>query len=87
MYDLTLYVVGHTARAQRAIEELKAVLEPDFSSRYSLKIIDVIENPELAEKKMILATPTVAKNEPPPVRKVIGDFSEKEKVLAALGMN
>lgn len=86
MYDLTLYIVGHTARSQKAIEDLEALLEPDFRDEYSLRIVNLLENQELAESDGILVTPTLIKSSPGPVKKIVGDLSEKQAVLAALGM-
>jgi circadian clock protein KaiB len=81
---LKLYVAGSTPRAELAIENLKRICEADLSGRYHLEIIDVIEHPELAEQDKILATPTLIKQLPPPLRRVIGDLSDSEKVLLGL---
>jgi circadian clock protein KaiB len=83
-YLLKLYVAGTTPRAQLAIENLKRLCESDLSGRYDLEIIDVLEHPELAEQDKILATPTLIKQLPPPLRRVIGDLSDSEKVLLGL---
>ena len=81
---LKLYVAGSTPRATLAIENLKRICESDLSGRYDLQIIDVLEHPELAEQDKILATPTLIKQLPPPLRRVIGDLSDSEKVLLGL---
>lgn len=81
---LKLYIAGSTPRATLAIENLKRICEKDLSGRYDLEIIDVLEHPELAEQDKILATPTLIKQLPPPLRRVIGDLSDAEKVLLGL---
>ena len=63
---------------------LSQILEKEFQGVYALKVIDVLKNPQLAEEDRILATPTLAKVLPPPVRKIIGDLSDREKVLIGL---
>ncbi|MEO1131459.1 MAG: circadian clock protein KaiB [Cyanobacteria bacterium J06639_1] len=85
-YVLKLYVAGNTANSARAIRTLKEILESDFQGVYSLKVIDVLKNPQLAEEDKILATPTLAKILPPPVRKIIGDLSDRERVLIGLDL-
>ncbi|MDJ0524050.1 MAG: circadian clock protein KaiB, partial [Microcystis sp. M53600_WE12] len=65
---------------------LKNILEEEFQGVYALKVIDVLKNPQLAEEDKILATPTLAKVLPPPVRKIIGDLSDREKVLIGLDL-
>ena len=81
---LKLYVAGSTPRATMAIENLRRICDKDLSGRYHLEIIDVLEHPELAEADRILATPTLIKQLPPPLRRVIGDLSDSEKVLLGL---
>lgn len=77
-------MTGVTPRAQVAIANLKRICEADLAGRYTLEIIDVLEHPELAERDKILATPTLIKQLPPPLRRVIGDLSDREKVLLGL---
>lgn len=81
---LKLYVAGSTPRALLAIENLRRICEKDLSGHYELQVIDVLEHPELAEQDKILATPTLIKQLPPPLRRVIGDLSDSEKVLLGL---
>jgi circadian clock protein KaiB len=81
---LKLYVAGSTPRAALAIENLRRICDNDLAGRYDLEIIDVLEHPELAEQDKILATPTLIKQLPPPLRRVIGDLSDSEKVLLGL---
>ncbi|PNW65534.1 UNVERIFIED_CONTAM: circadian clock protein KaiB [Euhalothece sp. KZN 001] len=85
-YVLKLYVAGNTPESVRALNTLKGILEKDFQGVYALKVIDVLKNPQLAEEDKILATPTLAKVLPPPVRKIIGDLSDREKVLIGLDL-
>jgi circadian clock protein KaiB len=85
-YILKLYVAGNTPNSVRALKMLNNILEEDFQGVYALKVIDVLKNPQLAEEDKILATPTLAKILPPPVRKIIGDLSDREKVLIGLDL-
>lgn len=85
-YVLKLYVAGNTPNSVRALTILKNILEQEFKGVYALKVIDVLKNPQLAEEDKILATPTLAKILPPPVRKIIGDLSDREKVLIGLDL-
>ncbi len=85
-YVLKLYVAGNTPNSARALKTLKNILEQEFQGVYALKVIDVLKNPQLAEEDKILATPTLAKVLPPPVRKIIGDLSDREKVLIGLDL-
>lgn len=81
---LKLYVAGNTLNSVRALKTLQNILEQEFQGIYALKVIDVVKSPQLAEEDKILATPTLAKVLPPPVRKLIGDLSDREKVLIGL---
>jgi circadian clock protein KaiB len=83
-YVLRLYVTGTSPRAQVAIANLRRICEQDLRGQYDLEIVDVLEHPEIAESEKILATPTLIKQLPPPLRRVIGDLSDKEKVLLGL---
>jgi circadian clock protein KaiB len=83
-YLLRLYVTGSSARADTAIANLRRICEQELAGKYELEIIDVLQNPQLAEDEKILATPTLIKQLPPPLRRVIGDLSDKEKVLLGL---
>jgi len=85
-YILKLYITGQTVNSEKAIKNLKAVLDTQLKELYSLEVIDVLKHPQLAEEDKILATPTVMKVSPPPARKIIGDLSDKEKVLSGLGL-
>jgi circadian clock protein KaiB len=83
-YVLRLYVTGQTPRTEKAIANLHRICRDDLHGRYELQIIDVLEHPQLAEDEKILATPTLIKRLPPPLRRVIGDLSDKDKVLLGL---
>jgi len=83
-YVLKLYVTGSNPRAELAVLNLRRICEQELAGKYDLQIIDVLENPQLAEDEKILATPTLIKQLPPPLRRVIGDLSDTEKVLLGL---
>lgn len=85
-YVLKLYVAGNTPNSIRVLKTLNNILEGEFKGVYALKVIDVLKNPQLAEEDKILATPTLAKILPLPVRKIIGDLSDREKVLIGLDL-
>ncbi|KGG16214.1 MULTISPECIES: circadian clock protein KaiB [unclassified Prochlorococcus] len=85
-YILKLYVAGNTPNSMRALNTLREILKTDFKGVYALKVIDVLEKPQLAEEDKILATPTLSKILPPPVRRIIGDLSDREKVLIGLDL-
>jgi circadian clock protein KaiB len=85
-YVLKLYVTGMTSRSQDALKNLKKILDEDYKGVYSLKVIDVIKQPQLAEDDKILATPTLIKILPPPIARIIGDLSDREKVLLGLDL-
>lgn len=83
-YILKLYVTGKTSKAEVAIANLRRICEEELDGRYELQIIDVLEQPQAAEDDKVLATPTLIKRLPPPLRRVIGDLSDKHKVLLGL---
>lgn len=83
-YLLRLFVTGTSPRAEMAIANLRRICEQELRGQYELEIIDVLQHPQLAEDEKILATPTLIKRLPPPLRRVIGDLSDKEKVLLGL---
>lgn len=85
-YVLKLYVAGNTPNSVRALKMLKNIMEQEFQGVYALKVIDVIKNPHLAEEDKILAIPTLSKVLPLPVRRIIGDLSDREKVLIGLSL-
>jgi circadian clock protein KaiB len=83
-YILTLYVTGTSPRTRVAIDNLNRICTQELDGRYELEIVDVLEHPQRAEDEKILATPTLIKQLPPPLRRVIGDLSDKDKVLLGL---
>jgi len=86
-YLLKLYITGQTARSQRAISNLRRICEEDLEGNYELEIIDLLEHPQLAEEQHILATPTVIRELPLPIRRIIGDLSDADKVLRGLDLH
>lgn len=86
-YTLKLYITGHTPRSDRAIANLRQICEEDLDSQYHMMIIDILERPQLAEDEKILATPMLIKELPLPLRRIIGDLSDKEKVLLGLDLS
>jgi circadian clock protein KaiB len=84
---LRLYITGKTAKSERTIANLVKICERDLKGLYELQIIDILESPHLAENEKILATPTLIKEVPPPLRRVIGDLSNPEKVLLGLDLS
>lgn len=85
-YTLRLYVTGMTPRSQRAIENIKGICETELAGRYDLEVIDVYQQPERAKEAQVVAAPTLIKQLPLPIRKLIGDMSDKERVLFGLGI-
>jgi len=83
-YVLKLYVTGITARSALAIDNLKKICEEHLNGRYTLEVIDLYKNPGLAKGEQIIAAPTLIKKLPLPLRRVIGDMSNAEKVLVGL---
>ena len=83
-YALKLYVTGNTARTERAINNLRKLCEDELCGQYHMVVIDVLERPQLAEDEKIMATPTLIKQLPPPLRRIIGDLSDIQKVLLGL---
>jgi circadian clock protein KaiB len=83
---LKLYITGHTPRSELAISNLQRICEERLSEQYQLDIIDILEQPHLAEQEKILATPTLVRLSPPPVRRLIGDLSDTEKVMIGLSL-
>ncbi len=86
-FKLRLYVTGKTPKSERAISNLKEICERDLKGLYELQIIDVLEQPQLAENEKILATPTLVKDLPPPLKRIIGDLSNSERVLLGLDLS
>jgi circadian clock protein KaiB len=85
-FRLRLYITGSTPQSQRALDNLKLICDAELPGVYEVEVVDVLENPALAELEKILATPTLVKRLPEPVRKIIGDLSDREKVLLGLDL-
>lgn len=85
-YVLKLYITGMTPRAERAVANLRRICDEELGGQYKLIVVDVLEQPQLAEDEKILATPTLIKVLPAPLRRIIGDMSDTEKVLLGLDM-
>ncbi len=85
-YLLRLYVAGQTPKSLQAFANLKAICETYLEGRYRIEVVDLIENPALARGDQILALPAVVRQLPPPVKKIIGDFSNVERVLVGLDL-
>ena len=83
-WELRLYVAGHTQKSLAALANLKRYCEAHLKGRYTLEVIDLVKNPQLAEGDQILAIPTLVRKVPEPIRKIIGDLSNEEKVLVGL---
>ena len=86
MFDLRLYVAGQTPRALRAFANLRKICDEHLAGRYRIEIIDLIENPQLGRGDQILAVPTLVRRLPEPVKKIIGDLSNTERVLVGLDL-
>jgi circadian clock protein KaiB len=85
-YLLRLYVAGQTPKSLLAFTNLKRICEEHLAGRYRLEIIDLLMNPALARGDQILALPALVRQLPPPVKKIIGDFSDAERVLVGLDL-
>jgi len=83
-WQLKLYVAGKTARSTAALDNLKRLCETHLAGRYSIEVIDLLVNPKLAAGDQILAVPTLVRKFPEPLRKIIGDLSNEERVLVGL---
>jgi circadian clock protein KaiB len=83
-WELRLYVAGNSIKAVTASSNLRAICDFHLAGRYELEIIDVLETPEIAERDRIMALPTLVRRHPLPVRKIIGDLSDEDRVITAL---
>lgn len=84
IYHLRLYVAGQSPKSMRAVENLRRVCEEHLPGRYEIELVDLVENPHLARSDEIIAVPTLIRKLPEPVRRIIGDLSDTEKVLIGL---
>jgi len=85
-WELRLYVAGKTPKSVAAFTNLKKYCEEHLQGQYRIEVIDLLENPQLAEGDQILAIPTLVRKVPEPIRKIIGDLSNEEKVLVGLNI-
>ncbi len=85
-WELRLYVAGQTAKSMAALENLKKICEEHLAGKYSIEVIDLLEQPQLARGDQIFALPTLVRKLPLPVRKIIGDLSNTERVLVGLDL-
>jgi circadian clock protein KaiB len=83
-YQLRLYVAGGTPRSNTALKNLKAICETHLAGCYSIEVVDLLKTPQLAAGDQILAVPTLVRKLPEPIRKIIGDLSQVERVLVGL---
>jgi|SRR5712671_1337671 len=84
-YAFRLYITGVTPRSTKAVVNLKTICEQYFHGRYALEIIDLYQQPELSVKEQIIASPTLVRRRPLPLRHFVGDMTEAAKVIAGLG--
>jgi circadian clock protein KaiB len=85
-FDLRLYVAGQTPKAVRAFANLRKICEEHLAGRYTIEVIDLIENPALGRGDQILALPTLVRRLPTPIKKIIGDLSNTDRVLVGLDL-
>jgi circadian clock protein KaiB len=85
-YNLRLYVAGQTPKSLQAFANLKRICEEHLEGRYHIEVVDLLENPQLARGDQILAIPTLVRKLPEPIRKIIGDLSNTERVLVGLDL-
>ena len=85
-YELRLYVAGQTPKSVLALANLRKICEEHLQGRYAIEVIDLMENPQLAQGDQILALPTLVRRLPEPIKKIIGDLSNTERVLVGLDL-
>jgi circadian clock protein KaiB len=85
-YVLTLYITGATPQSTQALRRIREVCSEHLEGRYDLEVIDIYQQPELARDAQIIAAPTLVKELPPPLRKLIGNLSDLQRVLVGLGL-
>jgi len=83
-YNLRLYVAGQTPKSLAAISNLKKICEEHLAGMYTIEVIDLLERPQLAAGDQILAVPTLVRRLPPPIKRIIGDLSDSDRVLVGL---
>lgn len=85
-WELKLYVAGKTPKSETALRNLKKYCKEHLEGRYQIEVVDLLEKPQLAEGDQIFAVPTLVRKVPVPIRKIIGDLSNEEKVLVGLNI-
>jgi circadian clock protein KaiB len=85
-YELRLYVAGQTPKSVLALANLRQICEAHLHGRYEIEVIDLMQNPQLAQGDQILAVPTLVRRLPEPIKKIIGDLSNTERVLVGLDL-
>lgn len=86
-YVLRLYVTGATDRSLRAVTNLRRFCERNLKGRYDLRVVDIYQQPSLAQAQQIVAAPTLVKSEPLPPKRLVGDFSDQKRLGASLGLS
>jgi circadian clock protein KaiB len=86
-YVFRLFVTGRTAASEQAVRTLRQICDQHLAGRADVYIVDVLEQPEEAEHRRVLATPTLLRESPPPVRRIIGDLSDRPRVLQCLDID
>lgn len=86
-YVLRLYVTGATDRSRRAIANIRGFCERYLRGRYDLRVVDIYQQPSLAQDQQIIAAPTLVKSEPLPQKRLVGDFSDRNRLSASLGLD
>ena len=86
LWTLRLYVAGNTARGSAALRNLEAVCEEHLAGRYKIEVVDLLRQPQLARGDQIVALPTLVRRLPPPMKKIIGDLSNHERLLVGLDL-
>ncbi len=85
-WELRLYVAGQTPNSVKAFANLKRICEQELKNRYVIKVIDLLENPQLAKGDQIIAVPTLVRKLPVPVKKIVGTLQDSERVLVGLDL-
>lgn len=85
-YNLRLYVAGQTPKSNAALANLKSICEEHLAGRYRIEVVDLLEHPQLAAGDQILAVPTLVRRLPPPLKRIIGNLSDSERVLVGLDL-
>lgn len=86
VWKLRLYVAGHTEKSEEALANLKSICKQHLEGRYEIEVVDLVKHPQLAAGDQILAIPTLVRKLPPPMKKIVGDLSQMERVLVGLDL-